>query len=258
MGRGHATQIDPATVGVDEAQENRAGESGSYCVGVAALPPDYDTDPARVRSGDRAWQVLGEVHEPVAARIQAEALVPVLDVGGGHGRLEELLPAGWPAFVLDPSPTQLAEALLLKARADARRLPISEASVGAVAMLWMLYHLEDPAAAISEARRVLRPGGLFAASTSARNNDPELTDGYPPTTFDAEEAAEIVASVFGDVTVERWDGPMTRLPDHDAVLRYCRSHLLPAEAAERVTPPVWLTKRGCLVYARKRSARGAR
>ena len=225
--------------------------SCSYRVGVVALPSDYDTDPARVRSGDRAWQVFGDVHEQVAARIQAEALAPVLDVGGGQGRLEELLPAGWPALILDLSPTQLAEAPWPKTRADARRLPIREASVGAVAMLWMLYHLQDPAAAIAEARRVLRPGGLFAASTSARNNDPELTDGYPPTTFDAEDAAEIVASVFGDVAVERWDGPMTRLPDHDAVLRYCRSHFLPQEAADRVTPPVWLTKRGCLVFAYK-------
>ena len=220
--------------------------------GVAALPPDYDIDPARVRSGDRAWQVFGDVHEPVAARIQAESLAPVLDVGGGQGRLEELLPEKWPAFILDPSPTQLADAPYAKARTDARRLTIRDSSAGAVTMLWMLYHLEDPVIAIAEAHRVLRPRGLFAASTSSRDNDPELTDGYPPTPFDAEEAVEIVSSVFDDVAVERWDGPMTRLPDQEAVLRYCRSHSLFPEAAKRVRPPVWLTKRGCLVYAYKR------
>jgi hypothetical protein len=40
-------------------------------------------------------------------------------------------------------------------------------------------------------------------------------------------------------------------PDRDAVLRYCRSHSLHRDAADRVTPPVWLTKRGCIVSAYK-------
>jgi hypothetical protein len=44
---------------------------------------------------------------------------------------------------------------------------------------------------------------------------------------------------------------MTHLPDRDAVLRYFRSHSLHRAAADRVTPPVWLTKRGCVVYAYK-------
>jgi SAM-dependent methyltransferase len=118
-------------------------------------------------------------------------------------------------------------------------------------MLWMLYHLDEPAQAIREAERVLRRGGLFVASTTSRNNDPELTDEYPPTSFDAEEAPDIVASGFEEVSVERWDAPITLLADHAAVLRYCHSHLPPPDAADRVTPPVWLTKRGCLLYAYK-------
>jgi hypothetical protein len=97
---------------------------------------------------------------------------------------------------------------------------------------------------------VLRPGGLFVACTSSRRNDPELTDGYPATGFDAEEAGSIVSTVFGEVRVESWDARMTYLPDRDAVVRYCRSHLLPRSAADAVTPPLWLTKRGCLVFAR--------
>ena len=116
-------------------------------------------------------------------------------------------------------------------------------------MLWMLYHLDDPQLAIGDAHRILRPGGLFVACTTSRRNDPELTDGCDPTPFDAEEAPEIVTSVFLDVEVESWDAPMTHLPDRDAVVRYCRSQLLPREAADRVTPLVWLTKRDWLVYA---------
>jgi hypothetical protein len=51
-----------------------------------------------------------------------------------------------------------------------------------------------------------------------RTSDPELTDGYPPTPFDAEDAPDIVASVFAEVQGERWDAPMTLLTDRDAAL----------------------------------------
>jgi SAM-dependent methyltransferase len=219
---------------------------------VPALPADYDSDPERWRSCDRSTQCFGDVHQPVAERIVIERLAPVLDVGGGDGRLENLLPTDWPAIVLDLSATMLVDAPLPKVRANAAVLPVRDDSVGAVTALWMLYHADEPVAVIGEAARVLRPGGLFIASTSSRTSDPELTDGYPPTPFDAEEAPDIVAAMFGDVRVKRWDAPMTLLSDRDAVLRFCRSHLLPAEAAELVEPPVWVTKRGCLVFAYKR------
>ena len=78
-----------------------------------------------------------------------------------------------------------------------------------------------------------------------------MTDGYPPTTFDAEEAETIVGGVFDDVTVERWDDKLVSLPDAAAVERYCVHHSLPSDAAARVTPPVLITKRGCLVFARR-------
>jgi SAM-dependent methyltransferase len=218
---------------------------------VPALSNDYDSDPGRWASRCASVQLYGDVHRPVAERISRENLAPVLDVGGGGGALASLLPASWLAVVADLSPTQLAATPHPKVRAHAAALPISHGSVGAVAMLWMLYHLEEPAQAILEAKRVLRRGGLFAASTTSRHNDPELTDEYPPTPFDAEEAPDILASVFKEVAVEHWDAPMTLLADNAAVLRYCRSHLLPPEAADRVTPPVWLTKRGCLLYSYK-------
>jgi SAM-dependent methyltransferase len=218
---------------------------------MPALPSDYDSDPERWRSCDRNVQVFGDVHSLVARRIVDEDLAPVLDIGGGQGHLESLLPTGWPSIVVDLSPTQVTDAPHPKVRADASLVPVRDRCAGAVAALWMLYHLDDPARAVAEAARVLRPGGLFVASTASRSNDPELTDGYPQTPFDAEEAPSIVATVFGEVRVERWDAPMTLLQDRDAVLRYCRSHSLHRHAADRVTPPVWLTKRGCVVYARK-------
>lgn len=212
---------------------------------------DYDTAPERWRSIDRSTQRAGDVHSLVARLIVDETLTPVIDVGGGEGELIRHLPAGWPATVLDLSTTMLATAPHPKARARAEQLPIADRSAGVVTMLWMLYHLEQPELAVREAWRTLRSGGLFAASTSARTNDPELTDGYPPTTFDAEDAEQIVRRVFDDVMIHRWDDKLTSLPDTEAVERYCAGHSLPPTAAHRVTPPVLLTKRGCLVFARR-------
>src|SRR2546423_11704915 len=176
---------------------------------MPALPSDYESHPERWRSCDRNVQVFGDIHPPVARRIVGEDLAPVLDIGGGQGYLESQLPTGWPSIVVDLSPTQLADAPHPKIRADALHLPVRDRCAGAVTALWMLYHLDDPASAVVEAARVLRPGGLFVASTSSRSNDPELTGGYPPTPFDAEEGPAIVAAAVGDVQVGRWDGPMT-------------------------------------------------
>ena len=221
---------------------------------MSALPPDYDTDPARWGSRDPAWRLGEDVHEMVADRVVASGKAPVLDVGSGRGRLREVLPDGWPWVGIDSSRTQLdgdrSGAVVL---GDGAWLPFAPAAFGAVAALYMLYHLDDPTVAIAEAWRVLRPGGLFLACTRARTSDPELTDGYPPTTFDAEEAPDLAAAVFGKDAVEviSWDGPLLRLPDRDAIRRYLRTHYLSPAVADRVSPPLTLTKRGCLVIASK-------
>lgn len=235
----------------ERVRTRTSGRLPAYPASVSAMGFDYDTDPGRWRSLDRSTQIAGDVHQPVARRIVDEGLMPVVDVGGGDGELIQYLPSGWPVTVIDLSMTMLAAAPPPKVRARAERLPIRDESAGSVTMLWMLYHLDQPDLAIREAWRTLRPGGLFVASTSARSNDPELTDGYPPTTFDAEEAEDIVRRVFADVTVQRWDDKLVSLPDGAAIERYCLHHLLPPSAATRVTPPVLLTKRGCLVFARR-------
>ncbi|WP_152363830.1 class I SAM-dependent methyltransferase [Microlunatus speluncae] len=224
---------------------------------MSSTPVDYDLDPADRRPAwDRTWEVASPDWDATGMRrIVAEDLSPVLDVGCGNGVLAESLPPRSRWIGLDSSPAQLAQATAGRlVRADARRLPFGDAVFGAVVCHWMLYHFDHPAEVITEAHRVLRPGGLFLASTSARINDPELApQGYPATTFDAENAPAIAASVFGDqaVEVEAWDGPYLLLPNAAAVQRYVRHHFLPPEAADSVTAPLTLTKRGCFVWARK-------
>ena len=215
---------------------------------MSALNPDYDSDPQRSRSFQAGWQE--DVHGPVAERLVSDGVGFVLDIGCGIGRFGTAVQGRLAWLGLDESPRQLADCPHRPViRADAVRLPIGNGSVDAVAMLWMLYHLEDPRDAIGEAKRVLRRGGIFAACASSRMNDPELVPhGYPRTTFDAEEAADMVSDVFGasNVEVDRWDAPLVELADLREVAAYARSHLLPPAVVDGVTPPVTLTNAAVL------------
>lgn len=212
---------------------------------MTALEPDYDSDPQRWR----AWKPPLDAHDMMAPELRG----PVLDVGCGEGRLAALLGDDVRWVGVDASPSQLAanpyRPVVLS---DMRALPFADGTFAEVAHLWCLYHLDDPVPAIAEAARVLRPGGRYYASTAARRNDPELVpEGYPASSFDAEEAVRIVGSVFGQVDAERWDGKFFPLRTRDEVRAYCRSSFIPAERAETAGLPLWLTKRGVLVRARK-------
>jgi len=88
----------------------------------------------------------------------------VCDVGAGTGVVSGLLAeAGLTVFAFDLSPAMLRQARpRLPGRvavADATALPVADASVDAVVYVWVLHHVGDLAAAMREARRVLRPGG---------------------------------------------------------------------------------------------------
>jgi hypothetical protein len=76
-----------------------------------------------------------------------------------------------------------------------------------------------------------------------------MWEGYPPSTFDAEDAVEIVAAVFDNVEAQRWDERVYPLGTRDEVRAYCRHNHIPTERADRVDLPLWLTKRGVLVRA---------
>jgi SAM-dependent methyltransferase len=211
---------------------------------VSALPPDYDADPERWES----WTAPRDVHDVIAPELEG----PVLDVGCGEGRLAALLvDDGVPWVGVDSSPTQLAanphRPVVL---ADMRRLPFRDGVFGEVAHLWCLYHLDDPTEAVAEARRVLRPGGRYFAATSARDSDPEIMwEGYPPSSFDAEDAVELVGSVFPDAEGERWDARFFPLASREEIRAYCRHNFVPITRADHADVPLWLTKRGVLVRA---------
>jgi SAM-dependent methyltransferase len=185
-----------------------------------------------------------------------EGLTPVLDVGCGEGELAGHLPAG--AWVgVDASARMLARAPEPHHRADATALPFSDESFGSIALLYVLYHLTDPARALGEAHRVLRPGGLVVVAAPSRHDSPELADALPQTslTFDAEQAPELLARVFAEVEVETWDAPLVELPTKTAVRNYLIGKGVEASVADSragtATVPLSVTKRGALAFARR-------
>ncbi len=98
----------------------------------------------------------------------------VLDLGVGPGVGAVEMARGDPArrhLGLDPSAPMLRRARrraraagtpLLLVRADAQRLPVRDAALDGATGHSVLYLLPDPAAALGELRRALRPGGRVA------------------------------------------------------------------------------------------------
>ncbi|WP_432080898.1 class I SAM-dependent methyltransferase [Streptomyces sp. WAC 04229] len=95
----------------------------------------------------------------------------VLDVGGGPGtHARWLVEDGYAVHLVDPIPRHVEQARATGATVelgDARRLTAGDGSYDVVLMLGPMYHLPERAdrnRALTEARRVLRPGGLLAVA----------------------------------------------------------------------------------------------
>jgi SAM-dependent methyltransferase len=95
-----------------------------------------------------------------------------------------------------------------------------------------MFHVEDRVSALSEIRRVLRPGGTFVATIIGHDHLKELRALAPPgdslwartrERFTIEKAPEELAPFFIDVAIERYPDSL-EVTDAEAVVDFLRSN----------------------------------
>lgn len=155
----------------------------------------------------------------------------ILELGCGPAYLwrenADRTPAGWTTTLSDASIGMVSAARqsLVTARgrfccavADAQSIPFSSARFDAVIANHMLYHVPDRSRALSEIRRVLRPGGCLYATTVGREHMRELIEmlrdahprlrpsaGVAAATFLLENGAPQLAQWFPTVSLVRYE-----------------------------------------------------
>jgi len=216
-------------------------------------------DPLRTRISlhQRYSEPALDIEADVAATVGIAPGDDLLDVGSGTGAfLQRLSESGHTGRLCAADTSRAAieaasaipgvEAVV----ADAAALPYPDAQFDVVTARHMLYHLDSPAAAVHGARRVLRPGGRFAATVNHRDATPRmfavvrqvLADHglpepiVPNDLVNSDNLPDLVADVFGRVEVVRRDSALI-VPEPEPVIAYCASTLtlsgLAADSPER-------------------------
>jgi ubiquinone/menaquinone biosynthesis C-methylase UbiE len=126
---------------------------------------------------DEIWRLVPEDPHPPSAHLVGfvRSLPPVgraLDLGCGDGRLSaelpaaELVAADVSAVALERARRRLPQAELVALQPNAP-LPLGDSGFDLVLCAETLEHVRDVQHLLSEARRVLRPGGALAVTTPA-------------------------------------------------------------------------------------------
>jgi SAM-dependent methyltransferase len=200
--------------------------------GLAARASLYDFQRPHI---DIVGEALG-VLAPLDGRV-------VGDVGCGSGRyIDALRGAGARVVGIDLSVGMLAGVPSPPAlvAADGQSLPLTNASLDVVMMMHMLYHVPDPALAVAEAARVLRPAGKLLVATNGVRHLAEMNELWLPLLdrtglrasledsglvnprVTADDAQRFVSTQFQDPDV-RWLRSSVIVTDATPVVRHAAS-----------------------------------
>jgi len=137
----------------------------------------------RILTHQRYSEGASDVDLDVLRSLDLDPASALLDVGSGTGEFQRRLRAEGHTgrlCVLDMSQAAVDAAGAVQGiegfLGDAQALPFPDAAFDAVTARHMLYHVPDPVLAIREARRVLRPGGRFAAVVNVAETTPLIND----------------------------------------------------------------------------------
>jgi len=172
----------------------------------------------------------------------------ILELGCGLGDLWldniHRIPDGWDIVLSDLSLGMLQDAqgnLGTNRRrfdfmvVDVQAIPFPDRSFDAVIANHMLYHVPHLTAALSEAYRMLRPGGRFYAATNGQAHlqelralvkrfDPSITFGPTDYSFNLESGSVQLSEWFGKVTLHRYEDSLA-ITKADPLVAYILSSI---------------------------------
>jgi len=162
-----------------EVRRARDAQAARY---FAAQAPNWDRIRALHVPEERVETALREV-------VGATPIHALLDLGTGTGRMLELLaPLAERAVGIDQSPAMLAVARARLERAGLRNaqlrqgdiyaVPVERNGYDLVVLHQVLHYLDDPARALREAGRVLRPGGRLLVVDFAPHTEEALRESH--------------------------------------------------------------------------------
>ncbi len=204
-------------------------------------------------SFDRAADAYERGRPPYPAEVVAWAVPAgarrVLDLGAGTGKLTRVLvDAGLDVVAVEPSARmreQLAgavpEATALEGAAE--RIPLADGSVDAVVVA-QAWHWVDPAVAVPEVARVLRPGGTLSLIWNIRDHSEprvaRLDELLRRHTRGELDTAPVIGEPFGapERTEIRWRHRLTRAELLDMVASRSYVIVLPDDERERLLADV--------------------
>jgi SAM-dependent methyltransferase len=192
----------------------------------------------RIETHRRYSETVDDVELKVIQAAKLEQNDDLLDVGCGTGsflrRLRDESHAGRLA-ALDASPAAVAAAAEVAGVAaylgDAADLPFHAGEFDVVTARHMLYHVDDPGAAIGEARRVLRAGGRFVSVVNHPNTTPKIArvvhelaiahgcrpPVLPTSLVHSDNLPDLVRQAFGGVEVYRSDNALVFKEPHPLI-----------------------------------------